>query len=124
MTDCCATFTTFSTVITTSLINQKPVETKKESSEAVNTWLASTLLSRGYGRDMEDPVRERCLKLLRGDEEAVKWYDAFRAKKKVNKLQQRFMESKSRSGESGCSRSQFTARSISALNAGVFSTSF
>lgn len=92
MTDCCATFTTFSTVITTSLINQKPVETKKESSEAVNTWLASTLLSRGYGRDMEDPVRERCLKLLRGDEEAVKWYDAFRAKKKVNKLQQRFMD--------------------------------
>ena len=87
----CATFTTFSTVITTILINQKPAEVHSED-PAVSEWLNSTLLSRGYGRDMADPVRQRCLELLRGKEAAVAWYDAFRAKKKVNKLQQRFID--------------------------------
>ena len=91
MGDCCSTFTTFSTVITTILINQKPAAVHNED-PAVSEWLNNTLLSRGYGRDMEDPVRQRCLELLRGKEEAVRWYDAFRAKKKVNKLQQRFID--------------------------------
>ena len=91
----CMTTTTFATAVTTLLINQKPVEQTSETSMDAETskWLESPLLSRGLNQDLEDPVRKRCMTLLNGEESAEAWWTAIMKTRKLNKLEQRIMNS-------------------------------
>ena len=92
MRDSCATTTAFATAVTSLLIRQKPtdaavVEIEPETAK----WLNSPLLSRGLSRELQDPVRIKCLGLLSGDESYEGWYEQITKTKKLNKLQQRFL---------------------------------
>lgn len=91
----CMTTTAFATAVTSLLINQKPVEQTNETPLDLETakWLESPLLSRGLNQDLEDPVRKRCITLLKGEDSAEAWWTAIMKTRKLNKLEQRIMKS-------------------------------
>lgn len=92
MRDACATTTAFATAVTSLLIQQKPTDTAVVEIEPETAkWLSSPLLSRGLNRELQDPVRTKCLGLLSGDEAYEKWYEQITKTRKLNKLQQRFV---------------------------------